>query len=212
MKIGFVIALVLTTIVVGVLAPADVRSFLASEGGPIEWATVACYAAALGYIVFRGLYEKTKWIFWLVVVFMMRELDFDARFTGGKITKLEFYLAPDLRLLQALYAIALLGGFLFVIFMVIKSYGRSFAAEVREWTPIGLAASLALMTIAFSKLMDGPRRKASYVGIDLSEQAIVIFQIVEESLELLIPLMIIVGLSHYYHRTLQNSSTFATGP
>ena len=113
MKIGYVIALVLATIAISALAPADVRSFLASEGGPIEWATVACYAAALGYIGFRGLYQKAKWIFWLVVVFMMRELDFDARFTTGKITKLDFYRAPDLQLLQAwLLSLPYLGLFL----------------------------------------------------------------------------------------------------
>lgn len=210
MKIGLAIALVLATIAIGALAPADVQSFLASEGGPVEWATVACYAVALGYIVFCGLYQKAKWIFWLIVVFMMRELDFDARFTGGKITKLDFYLAPDLHLLQALYAVALLGGFFFVVFMVVKSYGRNFAVEVKEGTPIGLAAILALMATGLSKLIDGPRRKASRMGIDLSEQQIVILQIVEESLELLLPLMIIVALSHY-HRTLQSPSSFATG-
>jgi hypothetical protein len=49
------------------------------------------------------------------------------------------------------------------------------------------------------------------VGIDLSDQAIAIVQIIEESLELLLPLMIIVALSHYYRRTLQGSSAFATG-
>jgi hypothetical protein len=211
MKIGYVIALVLATIAISALAPAEVRSFLASESGPIEWATVACYAAALGYILFRGLYQKAKWIFWLVVIFMMRELDFDARFTTGKITKLDFYLAPDLQLLQALYAFALLGGFFFVVFMVVKTYGKSLAVEVKEWTPIGLATILALMAIGFSKLIDGPRRKASYVGIDLSDQAIAIAQIIEESVELLLPLMIIVALSHYYHRTLESSSPFAAG-
>ncbi len=88
MKIGFVIALVTATIVIGALAPVDVQSFLKNEGGLIEWATVACYAAALGYILVRELYQKTKWIFWLVVLFIMRELDFDTRFTGGKITKI----------------------------------------------------------------------------------------------------------------------------
>jgi hypothetical protein len=88
--------------------------------------------------------------------------------------------------------------------MVVKSYGKSFVVEVKERTPIGLAAILALVAIGLSKLIDGPRRKASYVGIDLSEQAIVIFQIIEESLELLIPLMIIAALSHYYDRTLQS--------
>jgi hypothetical protein len=211
MKIGFAIALVMATIAFGALAPADVRSFLAREGGPIEWATVACYAAALGYIVFRGLYQKAKWIFWLVVLFMMRELDFDTRFTSGKITKLDFYVAPDLHLLQAVYALALLGGFFLVVFMVVKSYGKTFAIEVKERTPIGLAAILALMAIGFSKLIDGPGRKASYVGLDLSDQAIAILQIIEESLELLLPLMIIVALSHYYHRTVRSSAAFATG-
>jgi hypothetical protein len=95
--------------------------------------------------------------------------------------------------------------------MVVKTYGKSLAVEVKEWTPIGLATILALMAIGFSKLIDGPRRKASYVGIDLSDQAIAIAQIIEESVELLLPLMIIVALSHYYHRTLESSSPFAAG-
>lgn len=209
MKIALVIALVAATIGIGALAPADVRNFLAREGGPIEWATVACYALALGYILVRGLYQKTKWIFWLVVLFIMRELDFDARFTSGKITKFDFYLAPDLSLLQALYAFAVLGGFVFVLFMTIKSYGKSFANEVKERTPIALAVTIALVAVGLSKLIDGPRRKAKYFGLDPSDDAIAFFQIIEESIELLIPLMIIVALTHYYQRIFQSRSGFS---
>ncbi len=116
-----------------------------------------------------------------------------------------------MHLLQVLYALTLLGGFFFVLLMVVKLYGKNFAIEVKERTPIGLAAILALAAIGLSKLIDGPRRKASYLGIDLSEQAIAIFQIIEESLELIIPLMIIAALSHYYERTLQIPPGLAAG-
>jgi hypothetical protein len=95
--------------------------------------------------------------------------------------------------------------------MAIKSYGKSFANDVKERTPIALAVTIALVAVGLSKLIDGPRRKANYLGLDLSDQTITVFQIIEESIELLIPLMIIVALTHYYHRGLQSRSGFATG-
>lgn len=205
------IIFVTTVIVSALLAPQDVQSLLRSEGGPIEWATVAGYIAALVYIVVRKLYSQAKWIFWLVVMLMMRELDFDTRFTNGKITKFDFFLSPDVPLVQEIYAIVLLGTFFFVVYKVVTTYARGFLAEINDRSQIAMAALLAIGAAGFSKIIDGPKRKAGYLGIDLSEQSILVFQILEEALELGIPLLIIVALSHYYQRTLSSSVQPAGG-
>ncbi|OYW53576.1 MAG: hypothetical protein B7Y80_14400 [Hyphomicrobium sp. 32-62-53] len=208
---GLVIILVTTVLLAGLLAPQNVQTLLKSEGGPIEWATVAGYVAALVYIIIRRLYGPAKWIFWLTVLLLMRELDFDTRFTDGKITKFDFFRSPDVPLVQEIYAIALLGVFFFVVYKVVTTYARNFLDEIADRSQIAMAAMLAIGSAGFSKLIDGPKRKAGYLGIDPSEQSILVFQLLEETLELAIPFLIIVALSHYYQRTLSSPGPLADG-
>lgn len=203
MRTVSVIALVTSILVLALLAPLPVQSMLKSEGGPIELATVFGYIAALGYILFRSLYDRAKWLFWLIVLLMMRELDFDTRFTDSKITKIDFFQSPNVSLIQEIYAVALLGTFFFVVFKVVTTYARDFSVELRHSTQLGIATLLAIGAAGLSKMIDGPKRKAGYLGIDLSEQLHLALQLLEEALELAIPLLIIVALSLYYQRTLR---------
>ena len=197
MKIGLVIAAVAVIYILSLLAPLEVQTSLKKEGSWIELTTLAAYVAALIYILAYRLYAQLKWIFWLIVLLAMRELDFDARFTDAKITKWEFLLNPDISWLQTIYGFSLLAFGAFVAFKVATVHLKNLLVEAKAASSCAMASILAILAAALSKLIDGPRRKFGYIGAELTDHSVIALQLLEEVLELSIPLFILVALTEY---------------
>lgn len=200
MKIGLVIVALAAVCILSLLAPLEVQKSLKEEGSWIELSTFAAYAAALAYILVHRLYADLKWIFWLIALLLMRELDFDARFTDAKITKSEFLLNTDVPLLQTFYGFSLLAFVAFVAFKVVTIHGKNFLAEAKAASSGAMASILAIVAAVSSKVIDGARRKFGYVGVELTGNSVIALQLLEEILELGIPLFILVALNEYKKR------------
>ncbi len=194
------LAAITVSLLVSLTVPLEIQTVLIRENGPIEWLTVALYAAALGYILIKRVYQPVKWIFWLTVLLMLRELDFDSRFTDAKITKTGFLLGVDVPILQQIYGLSLLAFVAFVLWKVVATHAVAFWRELRNGTDLALAVLLAVVAAGLSKLVDGGRRKFGYIGVELSEQQVTGLQLFEEILELSIPLLIMVAISFYLRR------------
>lgn len=173
---------------------------VAARSGPIELLTVGVYLAALGYILLKGAYRPLKWVFWLTFLLMLRELDFDSRFTDAKITKSEFLWGADVPVVQLVYGYTLLVIVAWVVLKVTITHGAGFWTELRAGTDLALWALLAMMAAVLSKLVDGGRRKLGYIGIELNEQHETGLVLFEEFLELSLPVMIMVGTSLFLRR------------
>lgn len=194
------VAAITISLIVSLMVPLEFQTILIRESGPIEWLTVALYAAALGYILLKGVYQPLKWIFWLTVLLMLRELDVDSRFTDAKITKPDFLLGADVPILQKIYGVTMLAIVAFVVFKVITTHTAGLWREIRGGTDLALSVVLAILAAGLSKLVDGGRRKLGYIGIELSEQHVTGLQLFEEILELSIPLLIMVAISFFLRR------------
>lgn len=200
MRIGLGLAIIAVFLAISLSLPLKIQRALIPEGGAIEVVTVGLYLAALGYILLKGAYQPLKWIFWLTFLLMLRELDFDARFTTAKITKSEFLLGAEVPILELMYGYILLTIVAGVVLKVIMTHCVGFWNELRAGTGLALSAVLAIMAAGLSKLVDGGRRKLGYIGIHLNEQQETGLQLFEEFLELSIPLLIMVGISFYLRR------------
>lgn len=194
------VAAVTISLIVSLMVPLELQTILIHEDGPIEWLTVALYVVALGYILLKGVYQPLKWIFWLTVLLMLRELDFDSRFTNSKITKSDFLIGADIPALQKIYGFTLLALVAWVVFKVIKTHAAGFLSELRAGSDLALSVLLAILAAGLSKFVDGGRRKLGYIGIELSEQQVTGLQLFEEILELSIPLLIMVAISFFLRR------------
>jgi hypothetical protein len=179
------------------LASDETLMSLTKEGGLIEGATVASYVLCLAYILGRGAYGELKWIFWLVVLLLLRELDFDSRFTDAKIYKLSFLLNGEVPIAQKLYAVGLLALSLFVVIKVITTYAVSFLDELKSRSNVAAGVVLIGLFTVVSKLTDGAMRKWRYFGLRLSEHGATEFEVFEEISELFIPILIAVTVSYY---------------
>jgi hypothetical protein len=199
-RIGLVLAAITVSLIVSLIVPIEIQTILIHENGPIEWLTVALYAVALGYILLKGVYQPLKWPFWLTVLLLLRELDFDSRFTDAKITKSGFLFGADVPILQKIYGFTLLAIVAFVVFKVVATHAAAFLRELRAGTDLALAVLLTVMAAGLSKLVDGGRRKLGYVGVELTEQQVTGLQLFEEIVELSIPLLIMVAISFFLRR------------
>ena len=199
-RIGRVLAFVTALLVASLILPIEIQSVLILETGPIEWLTVALYVVALGYILLKGVYRPLKWVFWLTFLLMLRELDFDSRFTEAKITRSDFLFGVDIPMIQKIYGITILAIFGWVVVKVLLTHGAGFWRELKAGTDLAISALLAVLAAGLSKLVDGSRRKFGYIGVELTEQQVTGLQLFEEILELGIPLMIMVAISLFLRR------------
>ena len=173
---------------------------LVREGGVIENLTVIFYAVTiLLLLVFRNM--KWTWANYLapliVLVLLFRELDFDKAFTTMGIFKSRFYKSPDVPVLEKLIAICVITLIAIVFFALVRHYGRSVMNGFFRGakTECGIVTAFALG--CFSKVvLDGLSRKFEKLGISTSEFIIQNYGILEEVLELGIPVSLLFAIRY----------------
>lgn len=201
------LGLIASFIAVDVLFFAKGASFK-REGGGLETVSVVLYAVAL-IVFFRLAPARDRRRFFhipaLMVLFAMRELDFDKAFTQAGVLSLKLY-SGDTALGTKLIAGAVA---LFAIYVMLRMLRLGIPASWRAlktgeswpWYAI-LAAGLIVAT----KLVDGLGRKLLDFGIVVSDNTSELAAMAEETGEAFIPVCAILamvaswrGAAHDYH-------------
>ncbi|ABC78515.1 hypothetical protein [Syntrophus aciditrophicus] len=179
------------------------RTNLVRENGPIE------LMSALGYFVVPLImFIRGGWSFIrrhaslavLVVALGLRELDFNARFTTMSITKIKFFLSPQVPLGEKIIAVLLILILLAALVDCLKKYLRPFLAGCAKKDVVSMTAGVSLLFMAISKSLDGLPRKLRSLGLDIAGQNSLYAESAEEILELGIPLMLIISTLAYFSR------------
>lgn len=95
----FVVVLVLLVLLFAFSTTLDdaTRTALLSEDGPVEIVSAVLYFVCCGYALIRGggaFLKKYPYFIMIPLLFGMRELDFDKRFTTIGVLKSKFYVSP----------------------------------------------------------------------------------------------------------------------
>lgn len=175
---------------------------LFAEWGGVESATVAGYAlcAILFCWIGKSGFTKRHYALLLLILLMgMRELDLHSQLTGMSIFKLSFYFSDEQHLALKLIAFLMTAGIAFVIYTVIRHYCGAFIQGLAARRPYSLGCLLCLVVIIASKAIDGLSRKLESIGLAISETESHHVEALEESLELGIPILILISLLNYFH-------------
>ena len=182
------------TCVIAVLwwVPPDYAQAFIREGGPEERATALGYGVVLAAALCRFGWRSVlrHWALALVpIMFMMRELDFDKRFTSAGIFTSRLYLRAGVGSLgERMFGLAVILLLVWWATYLVIRYGRDLRAGGRRRAPsavwIGVVAALALLAYA----LDGWDRKTRKIGLRISPASEYRVHVVEETLELGIPL------------------------
>lgn len=185
------------------------RKSLLSEDGPVEIASAALYFVCCAYALIRGggaFLKKYPYSIVIPLLFGMRELDFDKRFTMIGVLKSKFYVSPQEPLQTKLIVIALGLAVIVLILLMLKRHFADFWGGVRNRTAFGLGMLLVLTMLVVSKSLDGLERKCTSIGLSVSPLIAKYSSVAEEIIKLGIPVIMLVLFSHYFSQQEQIDS------
>ena len=171
------------------------------EGGIIETLSVIGYFLCVVLILLKGGWsyiKKYNYFFILIILFGLRELDFDKRFTTMGIFKSKFYVSSSVPMIEKFMGLLVIAVLLYIVVSIVKNHSKGFFSKIKQLSSIHVGALITFLTIVFSKTIDGIARKLGYLNIIMDEQTAERFEVVEEVLELGIPLLILATLLIYF--------------
>lgn len=183
------------TIVV-ILATIWIHSpLMTGEAGLVEQGTLVLYIFAIVVLLSRRYFGvPIVWSAMFALAFcLMRELDFDKRFTSIGLLKTQLYFTDTAPLYERLIGIAVGVALVAVVLTLIVRHGRIQLRRLLAFDPVAIGVFAGLALMGLSKAMDGIGRKLSDIGIDISEESVWMFDAVEEALEFGIPLFFLTA-------------------
>ncbi len=170
------------------------------ENGPVESMSAAGYfiCIALMFICF-GKEARRYWHVIVVLAAMgMRELDFNSRFTAMSVTKIKFYLSPEMPFHHKFIAAACALLVLYCLVCLLVRNWRGFLNSLRKHEPYALFVATGLGFLLASVTLDGLGGKLMKLGIFPDKNWIEWAENAEEMLELWIPVMFTLGLRYFW--------------
>lgn len=179
----------------------DRTRWLLSEGGLVESVSAAGYFACA--LVFglrsRGDWPAKGWyVFAILLIFGLRELDFHSRFTTMGIFKSRFYVSPQVPYIEKGIGAVVLLTLLGAMMILVRRHFRSFLNGIRHLAPAATSLLLAMVLLFFTKSIDGLPRKLSDLGISSTEAIGHLFTAIEEVLEMGIPFLMLLAIWAHY--------------
>ena len=196
--------LILGNIVAIIFLPERLIYLITKEWGPVENAQVILYVtgALVAWIYARqkiwdGGYQGSL----ILLIFAMRELDFQKKFTGISITRTKYYFHSDAaltaKLLSALIVISII--VLFILF--IKKHSKGIYNNVQARKSWSLSVMAGLLFMFFAILLDSITRVLESLGIESVKHGHLLKNPLEELIELAIPFFFLNALLLYGSQT-----------
>jgi len=185
------------------------RKALLSEDGPVEIASAALYFVCCGYALIRGggaFLKKYPYFIVIPLLFGMRELDFDKRFTTIGVLKSKFYVSPLEPLQTKLIVIALGLAVIVLMVMMVKNHLKALWESLRSGGALGWGVVLVLTMLVVSKSLDGLERKCIAIGLSVPPLLAKYSSVAEEVIELGIPVIMLLLFRHYFSMRGQSAS------
>lgn len=196
----YVIAGLLITAILAIILDSATAERLTREGHLIENFTVILYLGVIAYLLLiasgdrRFRYHST----FVVLLFTLRELDMHRKLVSGSILNFSYYLQPATSLVERIAVGIFVLACVYVLVSYMK-YGRGLLSGLRSQYAYALTITSALLIMLVSKLLDSaPRILRENFSISLSSEAKIPMRVIEEILEVGIPLLIFLACLQYW--------------
>ncbi|HNQ75673.1 MAG TPA: hypothetical protein PKM39_03455 [Pseudothauera hydrothermalis] len=177
------------------------RIWLLKEGGAIETLSAVLYLVCAAYMLSWAQRARAWPYVVLMVLFAMREADFDKRFTEVGVLKSKFLFSPLVPLHQKLIGGAVLALALYVLVTIVRRDGLSFVRALHARSVEAWGRAVAILLVLASKALDGVGRKLADMGIVLDPVIDLHAGALEEVLELGIGIFILLACRLKFRRT-----------
>jgi len=181
-----------------ILLPGDHGDFLIKEGGVIESASVFGYFLCIALIIYRRKTAYARHFFLLILFFMLRELDFQERFTTMGIFKTRFFISEQVPFAEKAVGAMVILLLLYVSISILLRHSKDFFTGLKKRSVVSVGTLLAVIFLVVSKLLDGIAGKLKAFGIALSAQMSFHAEALEEIFEFGVPLLIFFTLNAHF--------------
>jgi hypothetical protein len=177
--------------------PDHIIDFILEESGLIENAQLLAYIACalISWIYAKKMIWKGGWVGGIIfMVFALRELDVQKRFTIMSVTKTRFFISPEVTLTEKLISVAVLSAIAVIfIFFAKNNYGKLIKGlqSSEKWA---ISTCRGFVLIIISVLLDSTNRWLKDLGIVLTELGSLVIQFAEELVELAVPVFFLMAL------------------
>lgn len=195
------IAIMSVAAVSSMLLEREAALLLLKEGGIIETASALGYFLCIALLFYMGRTQslKSHWYLYLILLAMMlRELDFDKRFTDPGILQSRFLTADTVGLFGKVIGLSIVLLLAFSLITWISRHGKDFFYGVVNWYSRSWVAGIALALVVVSKSLDGLARKLEPLGILVSVQLNELATRFEEVFELGITITLLYAIYLYW--------------
>lgn len=207
----FAALLLLVLYLISLTMSGELRDLYLKEGGLIEWASAAGYVVC-AVLMLRWSGRVRAWPYVaLMLLFMMRELDFDKRFTEMGILKSKFLVSSAVPLHQKIIGLLIILFVLYVLYTIVRRDARFFLQALRNRAVDAWGWAAAMGLIFVSKSLDGLGRKMADIGVTIEPWVDRQASTVEEILELGIPIFIFLACRLYFKRSGAPASALGAG-
>lgn len=198
--------LLLAGIILALLSTRQLpEDFILSEAGPIEMiSAISYFLCGLAVLFLAGAWAG-KWpAAFLFLMLGLRELDFHSRFTTMNITKIKFYLSPQVPMNEKLIGFSVIALCCYATYRLLRIEGKRWWHDLKQGHACSYGVLFGLTCIGLAKSLDGLPRKFRDFGWQLDEEAAHLAGYIEETLELGISMMFALAIACYYrHRAAQ---------
>jgi len=197
------ILLVVLILAVGInLLPAELAEDLVREHEPVEMLTVVIYFVAVFWLILTALVKSERWLFsasFMVALLGLRELDFHSRFTSMGVMKTVYYISPQVPGVEKAIVSALVLLILGVAVHFVWTRWRSFLAGLKAGDSAAISLGMAIGFGIISKTLDNNSTSIrKMIALFFGEPRYSLVRVVEETMELAIPLFILLAIYHAF--------------
>lgn len=197
------VLLVVLILAVGInLMPAELAEDLVREHEPVEMLTAVSYFVAVFWLIVTALVKSERWLFsasFMVALLGLRELDFHSRFTSMGFMKTEYYISPKVPADEKAIVSALVLLILCVIIHFVWTRWHSFLTALKAGNSAAVNLGMAIGFGILSKTLDNNSTSIRRtITLFFGEHRYSLLRVVEETMELAIPLFILLAIYHAF--------------
>jgi MFS family permease len=195
--ISIVIPLLCLILILNFL-PRHTGQVLARENGLIEFFSAVGYF--IGTVIAVFIAVRLRWptgfsVSLIMLLFGLRELDFNAKFTTMGISKIKFYLSPEVGVIEKSIVVFLVILLFTFLYKFLKKHTKDFIKSFKQGVSHTVTAAAGIICLPLSKFLDGGFQWLDEIG---QGYRLVFF---EESIELAIPYFFIFAMLQFYKST-----------
>ncbi|TVQ97332.1 MAG: hypothetical protein EA399_13770 [Desulfovibrionales bacterium] len=191
--LGFTLFLV----VLNALLPPQTSAFIFSESGPFEMLSFILWfvLATTVLLVVRPRSPATLALAVLATVAGLRELGVNSLLTTESITRISYYLNPDIFWLERLAVVGFIACLGLAAIAILVIFGRWLIAGNGAGHPTGQIILLAVVLVPVTKVLDRlPAYLRGFLGIEPSLTTVSLLTALEEGLEMILPILFLQAL------------------